>query len=747
MVESIKKKSHLNQSQSLFFVLMTFAAVCCLDLYSPCFSYCSNHRGLKEVIIKDRSGKQVSLYSESHALVIGVSNYTSGWPKLESVPHDVNQIAAALKKNDFHVEKIINPTSRQLKTAFENFINKYGFNKDNRLVFFFAGHGHSRKNGKKGYLVPVDAPNYKDDEIGFLQKSLEMGQILAWAKIIEAKHALFVFDSCFSGTIFKTRALPIYPPHISDITSKPVRQFISAGSAGETVPAESVFAPSFIRALRGEGDLDKDGYITGTEMGMYIHRKVLEYETGQHPQYGKIRDPNLDEGDFVFIVTSSDAIVDSSTYSSKHKKTTLTVKSNITGSKIYIDGELAGTTNLSGLKIEPGEHTIKIAKKGYEVYSKHIQVKDGQAKSLRAFLKQAPVPNGSLSILTVPENSSIRLLDVASKFEQDMELKPGRYNIEVAADGYETKKVWITIGTGEDKDLNINLLKMAGTGESSFSTEPDKIITSSLGMKFVYIKPGSFIMGSPSSEVDREENEIQHKAVLTKGFYIQATEVTQGQWKSVMENNPSHFKYCGDDCPVENVSWYNVQDFIKKLNKDEGQNIYRLPTEAEWEYACRAGSTSGFSFGNDGTKLGSYAWYFGNSESKESKPPSNLSFKAKLTWRLVNLESKTHPTAKKKPNIWGLHDMHGNVREWCQDWKGNYSSKRITNPTGPSDGTTRVCRGGSWVVNAAYCRSAYRFDYAPEYKYNGLGFRLVRVSANVESTKKESDFFLCSVPR
>lgn len=131
-----------------------------------------------------------------------------------------------------------------------------------------------------------------------------MGRILTWARDIEAKHALFLFDSCFSGAIFKAKALPKIPPHISDVTSRPVRQFISAGSAGEEVPANSVFTPSFIRAVRGEGDLDKDGYVTGTELGMYLHRKVLSYDTGQTPQYGKIKDPDLDEGDFVFALRS-----------------------------------------------------------------------------------------------------------------------------------------------------------------------------------------------------------------------------------------------------------------------------------------------------------------------------------------------------------------------------------------------------------------------------------------------------------
>ena len=139
-----------------------------------------------------------------------------------------------------------------------------------------------------------------------------------------------------------------------------------------------------------------------------------------------------------------------------------------------------------------------------------------------------------------------------------------------------------------------------------------KSFTNSIGQEFVYIKPGTFMMGSPSGESGRESDENQHKVTLTRGFYMQTTEVTQGQWKAVMGNNPSSFKD-GDDYPVEQVSWNDVQEFITKLNRREGGNKYRLPTEAEWEYACRAGSTSRFCFGNDAGGLGNYAWYSNNS--------------------------------------------------------------------------------------------------------------------------------------
>ncbi len=231
-------------------------------------------------------------------------------------------------------------------------------------------------------------------------------------------------------------------------------------------------------------------------------------------------------------------------------------------------------------------------------------------------------------------------------------------------------------------------------------------IFKSIGMEFVYIAPGTFMMGSPWNESNwvRHNDETQHWVTLTRGFYMQTTEVTQGQWKAVMGRNPSHFKSCGDDCPVEQVSWNDAQKFIRKLNQREGGNKYRLPTEAEWEYAARAGSTARFYFGDDERRLGEYAWYNENSE-------------------------KTHPVGQKKPNDWGLYDMYGNVWEWCQDWHGTYPSGSVTDPTGPSNGSYRVYRGGCYVSFLPWgVRSADRYANSRRHRAPGVGFRLLRTN-------------------
>ena len=213
----------------------------------------------------------------------------------------------------------------------------------------------------------------------------------------------------------------------------------------------------------------------------------------------------------------------------------------------------------------------------------------------------------------------------------------------------------------------------------------------SIGMEFKLIPAGTFIMG---------EGDQAHEVTLTKPFKMGVHEVTQAQYEQVMGVNPSRFK--GGNKPVEMVSWDNAVEFCRRLSELPAEkaagNVYRLPTEAEWEYACRAETTTMYSFGDDESDLGDYAWYGDNSGDK------------------------THPVGGKKPNAWGLYDMHGNVWEWCQDWYGYYPSGSVTDPSGATSGSSRVFRGGGWFGTAVYCRSAIRYRYKPSFRY--IGFRV-----------------------
>jgi formylglycine-generating enzyme required for sulfatase activity len=236
--------------------------------------------------------------------------------------------------------------------------------------------------------------------------------------------------------------------------------------------------------------------------------------------------------------------------------------------------------------------------------------------------------------------------------------------------------------------------------------DPPKQIVNSIGMKFVWIPPGSFMMGSPANEARRGKDEIQHKVTLTKGFYMGVYAVTQEEWQAVMGKNPSFFK--GEkNLPVERISWDHCQDFVKKM-RDKDKKSYRLPTEAEWEYACRAGTTTPYHFGANITS--DQANYLGE---------IILPFGKKGVFR-----KKTTPVGGFPANAWGLHDMHGNVWQRCQDWYGEYPPKDVVDPQGPNTGTDRVMRGGAWGVTPDYLRSGCRYKLVPTWGDDAIGLRV-----------------------
>ncbi|MGA2257306.1 MAG: formylglycine-generating enzyme family protein [Thermoguttaceae bacterium] len=250
-------------------------------------------------------------------------------------------------------------------------------------------------------------------------------------------------------------------------------------------------------------------------------------------------------------------------------------------------------------------------------------------------------------------------------------------------------------------------------GAGSKTEGPPKQIAVDLGrgvkLEMVRIPAGEFMMGSPSADKDaRDEEKPQHRVRITKPYYLGTYLVTQEQWQAVMGNNPSHFT--GPNSPVEEVSWDDCQQFLGKLNAKSrpGGGKFQLPSEAQWEYACRAGSKTAYSFGDDESGLGEYSWY------------------------MANANDKSQPVGQKKPNAFGLYDVHGNVGEWCQDWYGDgyYANSTADDPSGPTTGLTRVNRGGGWDRPARYCRSAFRSYYVPGFRLDFVGFRVAQVLAD-----------------
>jgi formylglycine-generating enzyme required for sulfatase activity len=255
---------------------------------------------------------------------------------------------------------------------------------------------------------------------------------------------------------------------------------------------------------------------------------------------------------------------------------------------------------------------------------------------------------------------------------------------------------------------------MAGTALSEEPKQSPKELAVDLGggvkLELVLIPAGEFLMGSLDSDKDAFPFEKpQHRVRITKPFCLGKYLVTQEQWQTVMGSNPSCFKSSPKN-PVEKVSWEDCQAFLGKLNAKVGPGAgkFQLPSDAQWEYACRAGSKTKYCFGDDESKLREYAWYG------------------------ENAHYQTHPVGEKKPNAWGLYDMHGNVWEWCQDWwkDGYYKESPVDDPTGAATGTLRVARGGCWINPAWSCRSADRDSDEPGIRIIYLGFRVARVPAD-----------------
>jgi len=311
--------------------------------------------------------------------------------------------------------------------------------------------------------------------------------------------------------------------------------------------------------------------------------------------------------------------------------------------------------------------------------------------------------------------------------------------------------------TGRFKPLERKLMKKKGVillssiilciaACSVFQPAPEKLTANSFQMEFVYIPPGSFIMGSPPYAAVRFDDETEHRAEITRGFYIQKTEVTQGQWKALMSDNPSlfNFKENGDEYPVDNVSWNDAQEFIKRLNEAEGCQKYRLPTEAEWEYVCRLGSERGpfadtvmLSDIGRMVKKGIKIVTFDLFSTGDCLSTDQANYDG--NYPLLGCDKgvfreMTMPVGSFSPNKLGVYDLHGNVNEWCQDTYGKYDVKhetfpiyRVIDSVGAEGGKYKVYRGGSWLSSAKYCRCAYRGREAVDYKNETLGFRLVKI--------------------
>ncbi len=362
----------------------------------------------------------------------------------------------------------------------------------------------------------------------------------------------------------------------------------------------------------------------------------------------------------------------------------LSISVTPSNAEVIMDGTSVGQTPLFMQRVLIGHHSLTLKKSGYGDYHTEVNVTEGQIATVGGKMQDAVevqftsnVPGVTLKVDGIEVGPS----------QGSYSLAYGRHRLEMTAEGYQPFSREIEVS---DAARSFALKMESLFGNRTFTVN---------GVTFtmVAVKGGTFQMGATSEQKKFYKDEQPVHSVTLSDYYIGETEVTQALWTAVMGSNPSYYK--GDNLPVESVSWDDCQTFIRKLNQLTGAT-FRLPTEAEWEYAARGGNKSrGYQYSGS-NNLNDVAWYTSNSGSK------------------------THAVKTKQPNELGLYDMSGNVYEWCQDWYGSYSSRAQTNPTGPSSGSNRVNRGGSWGRNARGCRVSNRGSGTPVNRFYNLGFRL-----------------------
>lgn len=376
-----------------------------------------------EVTVTTRTGGQIQaakLYSAYYALVIGCSEYTNGWPPLPNALKDARQVAAALDRLGWQTELLANPTWSQLRRALNRLVTGPGRDPDRAILVWYSGHGHTLDEADGtalGYIVPVDAPRPGKDEFGFVDRAIDMRQVETVAKRIASKHVLMMFDSCFSGAIFTmVRAAP--SEFIEEKTSLPVRQFITAGNQDESVPDRSVFKTVFIGGIQdGFADRNRDGYVTGEELGSYLQEKVVNYSRkAQHPQYGKINNPALDKGDFVFVLPTKKSAppttaapriakaVAPQVVAAKPTTGRVRLTANVSGAKFKLAGQEFTTDSRQELIIAPvpsGRHRLTARLEGYADWRGQVEVKTGQTADLRIEMppNAPPGPTGEAAAI------------------------------------------------------------------------------------------------------------------------------------------------------------------------------------------------------------------------------------------------------------------------------------------------------------------------------------------------------------
>jgi formylglycine-generating enzyme len=599
------------------------------------------------------------MIEQRYALLIGNNEFPKAaeLSPLRCPPQDVEDLAKVLadpKRGQFQVTPLINKTKAEIERQLDSILSNAS--KNDLVLIYFSGHG--KPSNLKGSLYLVT----QDTELKLLKSTaLAVSHLKELIEESRCNRIILLLDCCHSGAIGKAMLKGELSTQVEQTLNELANDegsgihIMTASTAIQTAEEKqaddySVFTKHIIQGIAtGAADQYSKGVISFNDLFAYV-KQQLKAESTQTPQ--------------AFNLGGSDLLI---AYSGKSSR-----KERLRNIESLLD-ELLSKKQING-----------------RLHTAAITLLESPAEKLTEAEQQR---DNLLSELSAGEIDVVEFIGkwaVAGLMQKTVERTPLIINPPTPKIILHSAQQW----TGER------------TGVDAYGIYAD-IEFKGVTQRFRWLAAGSFLMGSPTTEVDRSDDEVQHSVTLTQGFWLADTTVTQALWSAVMGNNPSRFQD-NQNNPVEQVSWNDAQTFIVKLNQLNPELHAQLPTEAQWEYACRAGTDTPFSFGKNITP--EQVNYNGNRPYADGK-------QGLYREKIVAVRSLP-------PNAWGLYEMHGNVWEWCSDIYGGYPSEAVTNPVGTATGTNRVLRGGSWFILARHTRSAGRSFNAPGLQNFNAGFRV-----------------------
>ncbi|TWI74346.1 formylglycine-generating enzyme required for sulfatase activity [Desulfobotulus alkaliphilus] len=687
----------------------------------PTPSYCSIITGILAFLCLWMVTLNITAVAgQNRALVIGIDAYqdqTISFPA--TAKEDARALAGFLEKHlGFQVTLLLGKAAdraamlKALQSLSEN------AEPEDTLLIYFSGAAEVESLYGYGWWLGSDAIK------GNLQSYLEVRTIQRILRNTGARNVLLISDAPFPDAAIGS---PVAESRMLE-TAENQQGFSHAvlyKSRNETDPPETggkngLLVSALMRSLSLT-----ENQLTGIKLFSALLSKT--HESGAVFEYRSLKTGRDFSKDFVFTLPVKEKHVSKPVLVKEEPKAQLSIASNADGTMIRINGQEQGSAPLERLVLEAGRYRIEARAAGYENITEEFRLAPGEEKRLELTLAIRKPEKGRLVIRVSPENASIQFKTQKLSYSPDMTLAPGSYSLRVEAPLYQPVLRDIHIKSGEKTEEEFFL-----TLKPSYEN--------SLAMRFIPIEAGVFEMGSPEDEVRRNPDEKRISVEITEPFMMQVHEVTVGQWRRFVEDTgykseaetgagahalesgfrwvlDRHYNWRNpgykvtDELPVSAVSYNDVQNYILWLREKEGL-YYDLPTEAEWEYAARAGSST--------------AYAYGNCLSDDQANFAANSFRAGCA--VGAFRQKPLPTGSLQPNNWGLKDMQGNMWEWCRDWYGKYPGNHnalIQNPFGPETGERRVLRGGGWDTDMDSIRVANRYSMPPSAAYANIGFRLV----------------------